>query len=97
MEDSLICPICGCQFRPKESSQTKCVRCEKEHPNEANLQEILDKKNPQRPDIMTEAVVRRIAYEVLEEAGIKRVKCEKCSRMFFKKSPAHKLCEICKK
>jgi uncharacterized OB-fold protein len=35
-------------------------------------------------------------YEILEEANLKRVKCEKCGKLFFKRGPAQKFCLDCK-
>jgi hypothetical protein len=74
----------------------KCVSCNDLYPKANSRKEI---KNPRRPlaETMTYETVKRLIYEVLEEANIKRHECEKCKKLFFRSSPAQKYCSACKK
>lgn len=94
--DKIKCPICRANFAPQKQGQTKCVRCEKEHPNENSLAEVLEKGKPKTDKSnLTEEKVKLLVYRVLEEAHIVRVKCEDCGQLYFKKSPAQKYCPAC--
>jgi len=90
--------ICGGDFYSNALVNGKCVICAKEYPNENSLNEVLAKKAPNKELItnLTEARVKTLIYEILEQANITRKKCEKCGKLFFPKSPAAKFCSKCR-
>lgn len=97
MLDGKFCAICNCTFRSSDPKANKCVTCAKEHPKENSMLEIIDKNKPNKEITLTEEKIRSIIYEVLEDAGIKRIECEKCNNLYFQRSPAQKNCSACKK
>lgn len=95
MSEDGTCVICEANFRAKAMVGNKCKRCASEHPD-ANSREEIKLPNQERARLLNEPVVREIVYEILESAGIKRKKCEKCGKLFFAKSPAAKQCDACR-
>jgi len=73
----------------------KCKECHKAHPNAKSREEVLV-VNKNKARTLSEEVVKEIVYNILEDAGIKRVSCDKCGNLFFKRSPAQKQCSKCK-
>jgi len=94
IEDSR-CVICEAGFRPEAMVGNKCSSCAKLYPD-AKSKEDIKPERKQGPRTMTEEVVRDMIYEVLEEAGIKRIICEKCGKKVFRSGPAQKFCQDCK-
>lgn len=95
MSEELTCAICEANFRPRAMVGNKCTRCATEHPD-ANSRDEIKMPNQERARLLNEPVVKEIVYEVLESAGIKRKRCEKCGALFFAKSPAAKQCDVCR-
>lgn len=89
------CIICKSDFRALALKNGKCSVCNKKYPTAMSPEDI-KKKDPKSPRTMSESVVREMIYEILEDAGMKRVKCEKCNQLFFRLSPAQKQCSSCK-
>ena len=90
-----ICNVCRQPFIVTALKAGKCSLCDIQYPN-AKTAEDIKKKDPKTPHTMTEVSIREMVYEILDDAGIKRVPCEKCGKLFFKKSAASKFCENCK-
>lgn len=90
-----ICVLCDASFRPKAMVGNKCKPCATLHPN-ANCRDEIKRPNQDRARTLTEPIVREVVYEILESAGIVRVKCEACQKLFFRKSPATKFCPDCR-
>jgi len=93
--DDPQCVICKASFRPEAMVGQKCKNCNGLYPDAETLEDIKD-PNKERARLLNEPVIKEIIYEILAEAGICRVRCEKCKRLFFKKSPAQKFCDACK-
>lgn len=92
------CCVCGGEFYTSAIKNGKCVICNAEHPNANSLEDALRGKQPNKELMvnLTEARVRTIIYEILDEAGLSRKKCEKCQKLYFARSPAQKQCDACK-
>ena len=90
------CVLCNAYFRPSAMVDGKCPACQALYPGIRSRDELLRKNTPVRARTLTEETVRDIVYSTLEEAGIKRKKCEKCGTFFFANSPAAKFCNSCK-
>lgn len=91
MPDESFCNICEAGFRPEAVKEGVCNGCAKNYPGAKTKEDIL-KINKPKARTMSEATVKEIVIETLEEAGIKRKKCERCGKLFFPKSPASKFC-----
>lgn len=91
------CVVCGGDFYSSAIKNKKCVVCNTEHPNANSLEDVLRNKQPNKELMvnLTEARVRTIIYEILDEAGICQKACEKCGKKFFPRSPAQKYCPVC--
>lgn len=89
------CVICEAEFRAEVMSNEKCPLCVELYPKARSKKEILV-KTPEKARTLTEDTVKGIVYEILEEANIKRVVCERCSKLFYRRSPAQKMCPVCK-
>lgn len=93
--DEVRCIICESNFRPDSMKEGKCSVCAKLYPN-AKRREDIKPKSANTPKTLTDETVKDIIYEVLEEAGLKRIKCEKCGKLVFRNSPAQKICLVCR-
>ena len=93
--DNCICKICGAGFRPSAMLGNKCVTCAKKYPGVESAAELRQANKP-KAETLTDVTVRKMIYEVMEEAGFVRHKCDKCGSLFFKTSPAMKQCKICR-
>ena len=92
------CVICCGEFVDWALKDGKCAICGADYPNAHSLVEAMvqtGKKEDTRVNL-TENRVREVIYEILSDAGINRKKCEKCGALFFARSPAQKICEICR-
>lgn len=96
MADESRCVVCEAYFRPNVMVGDKCKPCNEKYPN-AHSKEEVRPENKSKIKTLTDVTVREIVYEVLEEAGMKRVKCDKCGKLYFKTSPAQKQCVECAK
>ena len=100
MSEEIKCTICEADFRPNAivelpAGVPKCPLCVKEHPEAITRAEVqVHAKN--KASELSEAHVVALIYEKLEEANIKRVRCEKCLEMFFPRGPMQKVCPVCK-
>ena len=94
--DSQICIICKAGFPNSAMKGNKCVICAKLYPEAESVEELRDKNSHNKAETLTDVTVRKMIYAVLEEAGIKRFKCEKCSSPYYKTSPAQKVCVACR-
>lgn len=91
------CSICGSMFRLKAMVGEKCKNCAEKHPDVKSKQELVDaKKREFIAELINEKTMRQMVYDILEEAGIKREKCD-CGELYFKRSPAQKKCPTCSK
>ena len=93
--DEQRCCLCEAYFRASAMVGDKCSNCNSLYPN-AKTKEDIKVKFKNKAETLTEGRVREIVYEILEEANIKRVPCDKCSKLFFRTSPAQKQCPACK-
>jgi hypothetical protein len=89
------CCICEGMFRSHGMKGDKCLVCAKQHPNAHSKDDIKNKEQKERAELLNEKVVRKIVIEILNEAGIEQSECEKCKAKFFKRSPAQKVCKKC--
>lgn len=89
------CPICEGYFRTSAMEGDKCKLCAVLYPKAKTKEDIKSNKKPVAKTL-TEETVREIIYEVLEEANLKRVKCEQCGKLYFRTSPAQKVCPSCR-
>ena len=97
MSDKLKCNICNCQFLPRADGVQKCVNCKKLYPNADTLEEVKN-KNTANKDVVkmfTTEDIEVIVYKILNQVGINLKKCDKCSNLFYPKSPAQKFCQDC--
>ena len=93
--EEAVCDICGGFFRPSAMRGKKCFLCNEKYPKVKSLDDLKkDKKNV--AETLSEDRVKDIIYEILEEANLKRIKCEKCGKLFFKRGPSQKYCSECK-
>jgi hypothetical protein len=90
------CVICGAGFRNTAMKGDKCTLCAALYPNVGNAVELKQKHSKIKAETLTDVTVRKMIYDILAEAGIKRHKCEKCSALFFRTSPAQKYCTLCR-
>lgn len=95
MSEESRCVICEAYFRSNVMVGDKCSKCNTLYPN-ATTKEDIKVKFKNKAETLTEGRVKEIVYEILEEANIKRVSCDKCSKLFFRTSPAQKQCSACK-
>lgn len=95
-QDESRCVVCEAYFRPNVMIGDKCKPCNEKYPN-AHSREDVKITGKVQAKILSDETVREIVYEVLEEAGLKRNKCEKCGKLYFKSSPAQKQCPDCAK
>lgn len=86
--DTEACVKCGANFRSSVMQDGRCPVCIKQKDEE--------KKSKPIAETLTERRVKAIIYETLEEAGIKRKKCDKCGDLYFSNAPASKFCKECK-
>lgn len=93
--DESICIICNASFRPNVMVGDKCSYCNTLYPKAKSRKDIIN-PNKNKAETLTESRVKDIIYEILEDANLKRVKCEKCEKLFFKRGPAQKYCSACK-
>lgn len=95
--DEQRCVLCEAYFRASAMVGDKCNKCNSLYPN-AVTKEDIKVKTKNKVETLTEGRVRELVYEILEDANIKRVKCEKekCGKLFFRTSPAQKQCPACK-
>lgn len=99
MSEEIKCTICEADFRPNvivelPAGVPKCPLCVEKFPGALTKAEVqVTAKN--QAENMTEARVRAIGYEILEEAGLVRHKCEKCHALFFRCKPMQVLCKAC--
>lgn len=91
------CCICEASFRPSAMIGNKCKSCHEKHPDLKGKEELQkEAKTKFIAELINEEVMKRMVYDILEEAGIKREKCSKCEKLYFKRSPAQKVCSDCK-
>ena len=94
MDESRCC-ICEAYFRSNAMVGDKCTQCNSLYPK-AKTKEDVKVKFKNKAETLTESRVKEIVYDILEEANIKRVECDKCNKLFFRTSPAQKQCSACK-
>jgi hypothetical protein len=95
MVEESICCICEANFRSDVMVGNKCMICHELYPK-ANSKQEAREPSKSKAEVMSDKVVREMIYEVLEEANIKRFKCDKCGKLYFKTSPAQRQCAKCK-
>ena len=95
MLDEQRCVICEGYFRTNVMEGNKCKLCAKLYPT-AKTKEDVKVKTPIKGKTLSDETVREIVYEILAEAGLKRFKCETCGKLYFKTSPAQKVCPVCR-
>lgn len=93
--DEQRCVLCEAYFRANAMVGEKCSNCDSLYPN-AKTKEDIKVKFKNKAETLTESRVKEIVYDILEEANIKRVECDKCNKLFFRQSPAQKQCPTCK-
>jgi hypothetical protein len=95
MVEETKCILCQADFRPNAMVGNKCISCNEKYPK-AKSRDDIKPFNPNKIQTLTESRVKELIYEILEEANIKRFPCEKCGQLYFKNSPAQKICLKCK-
>lgn len=95
MSEDGICKICEAGFRESDMTGGKCHLCNELYPK-AKTKEDIKVKFKNKAETLSEERVKDLVYEILEEANLKRVKCEKCEKLYFRTSPAQKVCKECK-
>jgi hypothetical protein len=95
MADESRCSICEAYFRSNAMVGEKCSQCNTLYPK-AKTKEDIKVKFKNKAETLTEGRVKDLIYEILEEANIKRVECEKCHKLYFRTSPAQRKCKACK-
>jgi hypothetical protein len=93
--DEKRCVVCENYFYSHAMEGDKCKQCATLYPN-AKTKDDIKMDNKPKAKTLSDETVKEIVYDVLEEAGIKRFKCENCNKLFFKNSPAQKYCSNCK-
>lgn len=94
MDESQCC-ICEAYFRSNSMVGDKCSKCASLYPK-AKTKDDIKLKFKNKAETLTESRVRELIYEILSEANINRVECEKCGTLFYRRSPAQKVCDKCK-
>ena len=94
--DSQTCKICNAGFRGSAMIGEKCVMCAAKYPTAESGTELREKNSNIKAETLTDVSVRRMIYDVLAEAGFNRFKCEKCSSLYYRTSPAQKKCTVCR-
>ena len=89
------CCVCEGYFYANAMDGDKCKLCAGLYPN-AKSKDDIKVKTKAKGKTLSEETVKEIVYEILEEANIKRVKCETCNKLYFKTSPAQKVCAVCR-
>lgn len=90
------CVLCEADFRADAMVDGKCPVCATMYPGVKSRDELKLRTSPNKARTLTENVVQQMIYDTLEEAGIKRVACERCKKLFFRTSPAQKYCLACR-
>ena len=96
MSETIMCMICEADFRVNAMVGDKCHLCHSKYPN-AKTKEDVKVKFKNKAETLTEKRVKDLIYETFEEVGFSRSTCEKCSSSFYRRSPAQKVCNNCKK
>lgn len=99
MANDTKCVICNADFRPgalvpSVGGVKKCAPCEALYPKAFTKEEV-QVKTKNKTQSFDEERARELMYEILEEAGLPRHKCEKCGKMFFRRKPMQITCEAC--
>ena len=94
--DEQRCSLCEAYFRSTAMVDGKCPVCHKMYPTIKTREELKLKNSPAKAMVLTDKVVQQMIYDTLEEAGIKRYECEKCHKLYFRTSPAQKVCVDCR-
>lgn len=89
------CDICEQLFYSHAMKDGKCSLCAELYPKAKTKEDIKQNTKP-KARTLSDEVVREIVYEILEEANLKRVKCEQCGKLYFRTSPAQKSCPACR-
>ena len=100
MSEYIKCTTCEGDFYPKAivelpAGVPKCPLCVEKYPKALTKAEI-QVTNKNKAQELSEGRVIALIYEKLEEANIKRVRCEACNEMFFPHGPMQKVCQVCK-
>lgn len=95
MSEEMTCKICEADFRASAMVGEKCFKCSELYPK-ATTKEDVKIKFKEKAVTLTEDRVKELVYEILEEANLRRVTCDKCGKPYFRWSPAQKMCKICK-
>jgi uncharacterized OB-fold protein len=95
MSEENRCSICEAYFRANAMVGEKCKQCNTLYPK-AKTKEDIKVKFRNKVETLTEGRVKDLIYEILEEANIKRHECEKCGKLYYRTSPAQKVCKACK-
>ncbi len=93
--EEVRCVICEAYFRSNAMVGDKCTKCNDLYPD-AKTKEDIKVETKDKAKTLSEETVKEIVYSILEDANLKRVKCDKCGKLFFKTSPAQKYCNDCK-
>ena len=96
MED-IKCVICQAEFRSGCLVDGKCTVCVKSYPDAKTRGDINKKKDPEvaNQESLIKELVTKHVNELLESFGILH-RCLTCSKLYFKRSPAQKSCDLCK-
>lgn len=94
MEESR-CAICEAYFISSAMVGDKCSNCNTLYPK-ARTKEDIKIKFKNKAETLTESRVKELVYEILEEANLRRIDCEKCGKPYFRTSPAQKTCKVCR-
>jgi len=73
----------------------KCKLCDGLYPK-AKTKEDIKVQTKNKAKTLSEESVKELVYEILEEANLKRLKCEKCGSLYYRSSPAQKVCKNCR-
>lgn len=95
MSEEMRCCICEADFRPSAMVGKKCKTCAGLYPT-AKSKEDIKIVFKDKAKTLSDESVKEIVYAILEEANLKRVKCEQCDVLFFRNSPAQRTCRVCK-
>jgi len=95
MSEETRCVICEADFRAESMVGGKCKKCAGLYPT-AKTKEDVKVKFKDRAKTLSDESIKEIVYSILEEANIKRAICESCNQLYFRNSPAQKVCKVCK-
>ena len=97
MLDENKCAVCEAEFGAGHLTEGVCLDCKTLYPGAKTKEDLKKEKAPDvqsHETYITDLVTKQV-NELLESFGILH-RCDTCGNLYFRRSPAQKICGICK-